>query len=261
MGFRAFIVGIPLVAATVADERVGLAAALLYVLAYTLELSVSLLTYFNSEPSRVRRLAHLGLAGLARARAARGRGRVGATGGEEEKFNPALEWTLHDVGPIHLGPLDLSINKAVAYLLLGTIVSCADRDRPHARQASVGAHEPAPGARRDALRGRPGAGGRAGTADEGDRPLVPLRRDADALHLGDQHARLHPAAALGREGRDRRCRAADARHLRRHLDPLGDARARADDVDLHARRGHSRERGRRLLQELDPRRPEGDATR
>jgi len=49
MGFRAFIVGIPLVAATVADERVGLAAALLYVVAYTLELSVSLLTYFNSE--------------------------------------------------------------------------------------------------------------------------------------------------------------------------------------------------------------------
>ncbi len=51
MGFRAFIVGIPLVAATVADQRVGLAAALLYVLAYTLELAVSLLTYFNTEPT------------------------------------------------------------------------------------------------------------------------------------------------------------------------------------------------------------------
>ena len=33
------------------------------------------------------------------------------------------EWELHDWIPIHLGPLDLSINKAVAYLILGTIVS------------------------------------------------------------------------------------------------------------------------------------------
>jgi F-type H+-transporting ATPase subunit a len=33
------------------------------------------------------------------------------------------EWELHDWIPIHLGPLDLSVNKAVAYLMLGTIVS------------------------------------------------------------------------------------------------------------------------------------------
>ncbi len=46
------------------------------------------------------------------------------TGAEEEKFNPASEWTLHEWVPIHLGPLDLSINKAVAYLLLGALVSC-----------------------------------------------------------------------------------------------------------------------------------------
>lgn len=49
MSFRAFIVGIPLVAVTVADSSVGLAAALLYALAYTLELAVSLITYFGSE--------------------------------------------------------------------------------------------------------------------------------------------------------------------------------------------------------------------
>lgn len=49
MSFRAFIVGIPLVAVTVADARVGVAAALLYALAYTLELTVSLLAYFGSE--------------------------------------------------------------------------------------------------------------------------------------------------------------------------------------------------------------------
>jgi F-type H+-transporting ATPase subunit a len=34
------------------------------------------------------------------------------------------EWELHDWIPIHIGPLDLSINKAVAYLLLGAALSC-----------------------------------------------------------------------------------------------------------------------------------------
>ena len=49
MGFRAFIVGIPLVAVTVADSRVGVAAVVLYALAYTLELAVSLITFFGAE--------------------------------------------------------------------------------------------------------------------------------------------------------------------------------------------------------------------
>jgi hypothetical protein len=49
MGFRAFIVGIPLVAITVADSRVGLAAAVLYVCAYTIELAVSLVTFFGAD--------------------------------------------------------------------------------------------------------------------------------------------------------------------------------------------------------------------
>ena len=49
MGFRAFIVGIPLVAVTVADSRVGVAAVILYALAYTLELAVSLVTFFGAE--------------------------------------------------------------------------------------------------------------------------------------------------------------------------------------------------------------------
>jgi F-type H+-transporting ATPase subunit a len=46
------------------------------------------------------------------------------TTGEEEKFNPASEWTLHPWISIHIGPLDMSINKAVAYLMLGALVSC-----------------------------------------------------------------------------------------------------------------------------------------
>ena len=47
--FKAVAVGIPLVAVTVADEGVGIAAAILYALAFTLELAVSLVTYFGSE--------------------------------------------------------------------------------------------------------------------------------------------------------------------------------------------------------------------
>jgi hypothetical protein len=44
--FRAMAVGIPLVAVTVADESVGLAAMLVYALAFTAELAVALVAYF-----------------------------------------------------------------------------------------------------------------------------------------------------------------------------------------------------------------------
>jgi F-type H+-transporting ATPase subunit a len=44
-------------------------------------------------------------------------------GEEEEKFDPSHEWLLHEWVPIHLGPLDLSINKAVAYLILGSVLT------------------------------------------------------------------------------------------------------------------------------------------
>ena len=47
--FRAMAVGIPLVAVTIADQRVGVAAAILYALAFTVELAVSLVTYFAEE--------------------------------------------------------------------------------------------------------------------------------------------------------------------------------------------------------------------
>jgi F-type H+-transporting ATPase subunit a len=42
---------------------------------------------------------------------------------EEEKFDPSHEWLLHDWIPIHIGPLNLSINKAVAYLLLSSLLT------------------------------------------------------------------------------------------------------------------------------------------
>ncbi|MEJ7790534.1 MAG: F0F1 ATP synthase subunit A [Gaiellaceae bacterium] len=45
----------------------------------------------------------------------------GAEGAEsEEEFNPEHDFEIGEWIPIYLGPLDLSINKAVAYLLLGT---------------------------------------------------------------------------------------------------------------------------------------------
>jgi F-type H+-transporting ATPase subunit a len=51
-----------------------------------------------------------------------------AQGAEPEDENKGAfisdEWELHDWIPIHIGPLDMSINKAVAYLLLGALCSC-----------------------------------------------------------------------------------------------------------------------------------------
>ncbi len=46
---RALLVGVPLVAVTVADERVGIAAAGLYALAFTVELGIGLAQYFAGE--------------------------------------------------------------------------------------------------------------------------------------------------------------------------------------------------------------------
>jgi F-type H+-transporting ATPase subunit a len=47
-----------------------------------------------------------------------------AASGDEPKFDPSEEWNLKTWGPeLKLGPIDMSINKAVAYLILGTIVS------------------------------------------------------------------------------------------------------------------------------------------
>ena len=46
---RGLLVGIPLVIVTVSDETVGLAAAALYALAFTVELGVGLAVYFGGE--------------------------------------------------------------------------------------------------------------------------------------------------------------------------------------------------------------------
>ena len=39
------------------------------------------------------------------------------------EFDPVKEFEQHDWVPIHLGPLDLSITKAVVYLMLATVLT------------------------------------------------------------------------------------------------------------------------------------------
>jgi hypothetical protein len=51
MMFRAVAVGVVLVAAAASDTGLAVSAALVYAFAYTLELALSLVTYFGSEPS------------------------------------------------------------------------------------------------------------------------------------------------------------------------------------------------------------------
>jgi hypothetical protein len=46
---RALLVGIPLVALTIANEDVGISAAIVYALAFTVELAVGLAAYFGAE--------------------------------------------------------------------------------------------------------------------------------------------------------------------------------------------------------------------
>jgi F-type H+-transporting ATPase subunit a len=51
---------------------------------------------------------------------------LAAEGAEDEaSFDPSHEWELQTWGPeLKIGPFDMSMNKAVAYLLLGALVSC-----------------------------------------------------------------------------------------------------------------------------------------
>jgi F-type H+-transporting ATPase subunit a len=72
---------------------------------------------------RLARWITLGAVGLWLALPANALASTPAPGEEEEKFDPSHEWLLHDWIPIHLGPINLSITKAVAYLLLSTLLT------------------------------------------------------------------------------------------------------------------------------------------
>ena len=52
MTLRSVAVGVVLIAVVASDARLGLSAAVLYAFAYTLELGVSLATYFGQESTR-----------------------------------------------------------------------------------------------------------------------------------------------------------------------------------------------------------------
>ena len=52
MSFRAIAVMVVVIAVAAADAELGLAAGLLYALAYTLELSVAIVNYFGGTPAR-----------------------------------------------------------------------------------------------------------------------------------------------------------------------------------------------------------------
>ena len=106
-----------LIAVAASDARLGLAAALLYALAYTLELGVSLAIYFGGADRPARHVDAVKLLASSHALwlALRRSPRRGAAG-EEEEFDPSHEFELPEWVPIHIGPLDISINKAVVYL-------------------------------------------------------------------------------------------------------------------------------------------------
>src|SRR5262249_20870573 len=70
---------------------------------------------FRDIAMRIRVLATMALLALAVPQVAFARGH----------FDPTTEFEQHEWVPIHLGPLNLSITKAVAYLMIGTVVTIA----------------------------------------------------------------------------------------------------------------------------------------
>ena len=164
----------------------------------------------------------------------------------EEEFDPSHEFELHEWIPIHLGPLDLSINKAVAYLILGTI--CTIALGVFLMRAPIGSKNEV--GRRQTVGEMVYEIAQVQVAEQGlphkaIGTLVPVRGLAAALHLDDQHDRLHPAAALGRDGSRSSASSLPTLAIYAATSSISVTLALAlHDVDLHARRGHPRQRRR-----------------
>ena len=162
MTFRALAVMVAIVALAATDPQLALAATLLYALAYTLELAVSLALYFGGGARRRPSETALGARSAVAARSALALPSLALGAREEEEFDPSHEWELKEWIPIHIGPLDLSINKAVAYLILGTDLHDRPRALPDARARRLEERgRAAPGGRGDRLRHRADADRRA----------------------------------------------------------------------------------------------------
>ena len=174
------------------------------------------------------------------------------------EFDPTTEFEQHEWVPIHLGPLNLSITKAVVYLMLGTVV--------HDRCSGYFFMRRQPAAARRTVAQTVGEAvyeiAQVQVAEQGLPTkaigrwfpyvatlmlfifvvnllgFIPLPLTGETWH-GVPVWGIYAATSLA----------------------LGDARARAAHVRLHARRGHQVERARALLQELDPRGAEAAARR
>ena len=98
-------------------------------------------------------------------------------------FDPTIEFEQHEWIPIHLGPLNLSITKAVAYLMIGTLLTILlgivlMRVKMPGRRQALG--EMVYEAAQEQIAEQPAA--------QGDRALVPVRGDDLPLHLGREMA-------------------------------------------------------------------------
>ncbi len=129
--------------------------------------------------------------------------------GKNEEFKPQNEFKLESWIPINIAGIDLSINRAVLYLVLAggltiftlTMIARRMEQKPNRVQTAM---ELAYDLTRNTITGEnmetpPGA------------QVVPVPRDALLLHLVLEHARLHPAAdQQRRDGRHLRPRRPDA---------------------------------------------------
>ena len=173
----------------------------------------------------------------------------------EPKTDPTKEFLLEPWIEIpKIGPFDLSITKAVFYLLLSTAIlligtllvvrqpaSCS----PKRLQAFV---EIVYDFSETQI-------GRASLPAQDVHDVVPVPRHAVPLHLDQQHHLVPPAAGRHRAqdlGRD-----PDAELLRGDLEPLGHARADARDVLRLALRRHPAQRRRAATSRAGSRRSRG----
>ena len=132
MMFKLLAVLVVLLAVAVVRPRgSALAAALVYALAYTVELGLSLLGVLR--PGADAREARCSLAPALLALA------LPAPALRARRVRPDDEFEQHEWVPIHLGPLDLSINKAVVYLMLGAGAHDPARHRASCARRSANA--------------------------------------------------------------------------------------------------------------------------
>ena len=129
MLFRAIAVMVVVFAVVTTNKWLGLAAALTYAAAYTRVARPLARRVLHGPGSRKGFVVKRALALCADARARRARRRR-----SPETFDPSAEFEQKTWLSIHLGPLDLSITKAVVYLFLARRRLDAPRHRADARE-------------------------------------------------------------------------------------------------------------------------------